>query len=177
LPRHADRGEDETARIESAISSIDAKIKLLAQRLKIIEMNEQVIGRTLVSHNKKLKEMEGAGGTGDMAPLKQEMASSITEDVLAQVREEVKRSSASTPSVLSIEEASGLGSIYGTAASAELEEELKNLKKAVSSLKQEVEELKYVMGSFNPMEYVTVEELGDIISKKIEKELGAKKTA
>ena len=137
--------------------------------LKIIEMNEQVIGRTLVSHNKKLKEIESAGVAGaDLAPLKQEIAN-LKAELSAQLKDEVRRAVPTSPSVLSIEEAGG------GVPSPEMEAEIKSLKKAASSLKQEVEELKYVISSINPMEYVTVEELGDLINKKIEKELGARK--
>ena len=172
MPRRTARTEEnKAAQIESSLRSIDAKMKLLAQRLKIMEGNDQVIGRTLVSHNKKLKELESAGfGAPDINSLKQEMSVSLKNELLEQMKEELKRSVPSAPSVLRIEEAGSRNSFPSAS-----EDEFKNLKKAVSNLKQEVDELKYVMESINPLEYVTVTELGDIIEKKIEKELGVRK--
>lgn len=48
------------------LQALDSKMRVVAQRMKIIEKNEQIIGKTLISHNKKLKELEDAMGGGHL---------------------------------------------------------------------------------------------------------------
>ncbi len=48
--------------VRQDIHTLDSKISLIAQKLKTIEQNEEIIGRTIVAHNQKLKEMEEKGG-------------------------------------------------------------------------------------------------------------------
>ncbi len=43
------------------IHTLDSKISLIAQKLRQIEQNEEVIGRTIVAHNEKLKEYDEKG--------------------------------------------------------------------------------------------------------------------
>ena len=50
--------------LRSELQSLDSKVRVVAQRMRIIEKNEQIIGKTLVNHNRKLKELEaGVGGS------------------------------------------------------------------------------------------------------------------
>ena len=44
--------------IIAEIRSVESKVQIIAQRMNVIERNEQIIGRTLISHNKIIKEME-----------------------------------------------------------------------------------------------------------------------
>ncbi len=48
--------------VARTISILDSKLRLLAQRMKILENNMQIMARTIVSHNKKLKELEEVSG-------------------------------------------------------------------------------------------------------------------
>lgn len=47
--------------IKSDIYSLDAKINLITQKIKTIEKNEEIIGRTMVTYNERLKEVEQKG--------------------------------------------------------------------------------------------------------------------
>ncbi|MCD6414643.1 MAG: hypothetical protein J7L23_03365 [Candidatus Diapherotrites archaeon] len=142
--------------IESAISTLDAKMKLLAQRLKIIEMNEQVIGRTLVSHNKKLKEIEMKGPAAS-STMKEELKAEIIAELSKQKPENQKVVQAA-PEVVT-----------------QLTGEISDLKKTMVNLKQQVDELKYTLDSINPLEYVTIDELNEVIDKKVNNVLSGKK--
>ncbi|MFC2174437.1 hypothetical protein ACFLQ2_01020 [archaeon] len=159
--RHRPRPSSSSASASSpgmsaSLASLDAKLKLITQRLKIMENNEQVIGRTLVSHNKKMKEFEialAAGGAGgkpaDLIKLK---------DTL---RDELKA------------ELMGGGEIsppmeHPTARRRD-SAEIINLRKSMEELRQEVNELKYVIDSINPLEYVTLDQLSDVIDQKMRK--------
>jgi len=48
--------------IKSDIYSLDSKINLLTQKIKTIEKNEEIIGRTLITFNERLKDVEKQGG-------------------------------------------------------------------------------------------------------------------
>lgn len=160
-PRRAVRERTTGLRdIENTIGTLDAKLKLLAQRLKIIEMNEQVIGRTLVSHNKKLKELE-SGAPSLPVNIKQELKT----ELLNELKEELKKITPENQGELAI----------STEQLAEIQAELKELRKTVVNLKQQVDELKYTLESINPLEYVTLDELSEVIDKKISNALAGKK--
>lgn len=49
--------------VKMQLHTLDSKISLIAQKIKMIEKNEEVIGRTIVLHNDKLRKIEeGAAG-------------------------------------------------------------------------------------------------------------------
>lgn len=51
--------------VKGDVKTLDAKIGLVAERIRMIEKNQEVVGRTLVSLNEKLKKIgEGGGGGG-----------------------------------------------------------------------------------------------------------------
>ena len=139
--------------MSSSLASLDAKMKLIAQRLKILENNEQVIGRTLVTHNKKLKELEASlsagGGKVDVGKLKDE------------IREELKAEKIASGSAI----APPIDDAMPRRESADI----RDLKKSIEELRQEVSELKYITDSINPLEYITLEQLNDAIDRKLEK--------
>ncbi|MFA6048581.1 MAG: hypothetical protein WC792_01365 [Candidatus Micrarchaeia archaeon] len=67
--------------LKMEIHTLDSKISLIAQKIKMIEKNEEVIGRTIVLHNDKLRKLEeggagasaGAGGA-DLGDLKKSVS-------------------------------------------------------------------------------------------------------
>lgn len=133
---------------------MDAKLKLIAQRIKIVENNVQVMSRTLVTHNKKLKDLEtavaaGGGGKVDVDAIKAALREELKGDLAAQA----------TAGPLRIED-------YHAGAAA-APEEVKELKKELAQLRSQVEEMKYVVDTLTPMEYVTLEDINDVIDRKI----------
>lgn len=48
--------------IVSDLHTLDSKINLLAQKMRTIEKNEEVLGRTLITLNNRLKKIEEGGG-------------------------------------------------------------------------------------------------------------------
>ncbi|MFH1751266.1 MAG: hypothetical protein ABH863_06300 [Candidatus Micrarchaeota archaeon] len=74
--------------IRQDIHTLDSKISLVAQKLRTIEQNEEIIGRTIVAHNEKLRELDekgssnsgisseaagGAANSADISKLKKEI--------------------------------------------------------------------------------------------------------
>ena len=136
------------------MASVDAKMKLLAQRLKILENNLQVLSRTMVSYSNKITALEksvaaGGGKAPDMALLKK----SLKEELAA----EIKSSGGIAPP------------LEHEAPTARDTAQMTDMRKGLESLRQEVNELKYVVESINPLEYVTLDQLNDVVERKMRK--------
>jgi len=140
----------------STTSALDAKIRLLSQRVQVIENNEKVIGRTLAGFNKKLKEIDGllaaSGGAGkapDLTELKEVLKQELKSEIKA-IAPPLTEGGAAAPKVV-----------------ARASQELSDIKRNVDALSAQVKEIKYIVDSINPMEYVTIEQIRDIIERKI----------
>jgi len=140
----------------STASAIDAKIRLLSQRVQVMENNEKVIGRTLAGFNKKLKEIDGllaaSGGAGkapDLTELKNVLKQELKAEIKA-IAPPLLESGAQTPKVV-----------------VRASQELSDIKRNIDTLSAQVKEIKYIVDSINPMEYVTIEQIRDIIDRKM----------
>ena len=130
----ATRNEAEAVRgVIAEIHALSSKMQIVAQRMKIIEKNEQIIGKTLISHNRALKELERRLGAG-----------------------------------------AGARAPEGAKTGA-LPEDLEKLKLDVAALQEEIKELKYVIEQINPVEYVTTDEVSELIDERLGKIKGKKK--
>jgi len=111
--------------LKADVKTLDAKLGLVAERIRMIEKNEEVIGRTLVSLNEKIRTVEARGGGGG-----------------------------------------GAG-----AGSAEVGELRKAIDKLVqeAATKTELNELRYVIDTINPLEYATIDQVRDLIKEVAEK--------
>ncbi len=54
-------------RLVADLHTLDSKVTILGQRLQTIEKNEEVLGRTLVTLNNRLKKVESGGVAGSNA--------------------------------------------------------------------------------------------------------------
>ncbi len=108
--------------VRADLRTLDSKVSLVAQKLSTIEKNEEVLGRTLVALNQRVKSLE-ENGSGNR--------------LMAQPT--------STPT-----------------ASADLDA----LKRDVDELKKEVQEMRYVLNSINPLEYVTADQVKELLNEK-----------
>jgi len=51
--------------VKGDVKTLDAKLGLVAERIRMIEKNQEVVGRTLVALNEKIRKVgEGGGGGG-----------------------------------------------------------------------------------------------------------------
>ncbi|VVB66864.1 Uncharacterised protein [Candidatus Norongarragalina meridionalis] len=112
------KGKDLIA-LQADVRSVETKIDLIVQKINTVEKNEEVIGRTIVAHNEKLKHIEEKGGGGGDSTVKDE-----------------------------------------------LEEELS--KKFAT--KAEVQELKYVLDTVNPLSFATIDQVKELLDE-LKKEL------
>jgi chromosome segregation ATPase len=108
--------------IRQDIHTLDSKISLIAQKLRTIEQNEEIIGRTIVAHNQKIKELEDKS-SGPVAQAVDSFGAGNSEDI-------------------------------------------KSLKKEIEDLRKEIREMRYVLDSINPLEFVTVDQVKDMLKEK-----------
>lgn len=135
------------------MASMDAKIKLLSQQMKILQNNVQVLSRTMVSYSNKISSLEKAIAAGGKAPDMALLKKSLKEELAA----EMKANEIIAPP------------LEHEAPTARVTVQMRDINKALESLRQEVNELKYVVESINPLEYVTLDQLNDVIERKLEK--------
>jgi septation ring formation regulator EzrA len=129
--------------IMGEIHALNSKIQVIAQRMKIMERNEEIIGKTLISHNKMLKGIEeeinalksgGVMAEGGSADLEKNAGA------LKEVKDIVK----------------------------EAKKQMDANKKEIDLIKTELSEIKYVLDAINPVAYVTVDQVADLIDEKLE---------
>ncbi|MBU1196907.1 hypothetical protein KJ765_00185 [Candidatus Micrarchaeota archaeon] len=106
--------------LKADVRTLDSKISLIAQKMNTIEKNEEVIGRTIVAHNQRIKELEEQKGSG---PSESSSSSANTADLNG------------------------------------LREELKELKK-------DVQEMRYILNSINPLEFVTMDQIKELMKER-----------
>lgn len=56
--------KEDQERVFAELRTLDAKLEVLAQKIRTIEKNEEVIGRTLLALSSKLKKLEQGGFGG-----------------------------------------------------------------------------------------------------------------
>ena len=128
--------------IRSELQSLDSKIRVVSQRMRVIEKNEQIIGKTLVNHNKKLKILERTGGHSSPS---HEISISTDSNKLSKQIDEIN-------SIVK-----------------DLIKEIGLNRELVDKMKQDVNEMKYILDTVNPMEYVTVNQVSDLVDEKIKR--------
>ncbi|MCX6767758.1 MAG: hypothetical protein NTY90_03465 [Candidatus Micrarchaeota archaeon] len=111
--------------MKADVKTLDAKLGLIVEKIRMIEKNEEVIGRTLVSLNEKVRKSEERGGAGGA----------------------------------------------GGAGAAELVELRKMVEKLSqdAATKTELNELRYVLDTINPLEYATIDQVRELIGEVAEK--------
>jgi len=140
----------------SEIHALNTKIQIIAQRMKIIERNEEIIGKTLISHNKTIKELEEAVSKLKTSPPVASKPSS--DEVAPDTIENIKKTLAEMQTKVN-------------AAKTEADENKEELAKIESDIK----EIKYILENFNPLTYVTIEDVANIVDDKINAILKKKK--
>jgi seryl-tRNA synthetase len=107
--------------LRADVRTLDSKVSLIVQKLSTIEKNEEVLGRTLVALNSRVRALEEDGPEAG---------------------------------------ARGSQAASGNAAEAA------SLRKDVDGLKKEVQEMRYVLNSINPLEFVTADQVKELLKEK-----------
>ncbi len=144
-----DKDKSKAASIPDRVKSLESKIKLMNQKLKNIEKNNKVVGKTVISQKKNLEDLEdqvSKGGGG------------VSEADVDQIKEEIKESVSE-------------GGEVSPKEMKRINEKLEDLEKKVSDLQSSVSEAQYILDTVNPMEYVTMDQVKDIVDRRIKKNL------
>ncbi|MCR4369406.1 MAG: hypothetical protein NUV67_05880 [archaeon] len=131
--------------INSDIKALNSSILVISQKIKYLVRNEKILGRNLLVLNKKLKALQDARGGG-----------SVPEDLQKQLSEISSRLS---------QNAEGI---------ARLESEVENIKQNYAKA-ESVAEIKYVIDSINPMEFVTLKDVRELVGGQKAQERPQKK--
>ncbi len=105
--------------LKADVATIESKIGLIAQKIKTIETNQEILGQTIVAQNDKIKALEARGGGGAVAP-----SAGGGEEVAGGLRAEIE------------------------------------------DLRKQIQEMRYVLNSINPLEFVTVDQVKEMLKEK-----------
>jgi vacuolar-type H+-ATPase subunit I/STV1 len=150
--RRVQRERTSTYSIEDIIRDIKAlnsSVLLLSQKMNYLVRNEKILGRNFIILNKKLKALEQKKPSFSVSG----EASDEIKDLLAELEEKVKHNSFMLNELKS--DFSKLGSVYAKA--------------------EDLKELKYIVEAINPLEFVTLEQVKDLIAERKSKTVQSKK--
>ena len=125
------------------IRALDSKVRVIAQRMMVIEKNEQIIGKTLITHNKNIKKLTDRGMTDSGNP---DASKAISDESI----KEVKRTA---------EEMRELFSSF--------EQRITDNTERISELEAKLDEIKYTLDNINPVEYVKIDQLKEYIDERL----------
>ncbi len=140
--RRPSKGKSSTYSIEDLVRDIKAlnsSVLLLSQKMNYLVRNEKILGRNFIILNKKLKALEQRKPSSSGS-------SSVPEDLsdeLAELQEKTKQNEFMLNEVKS--DLSKFNSVYAKA--------------------EEVKELKYIVEAINPLEFVTLDQVKDLIKE------------
>lgn len=119
------------------VRSLNSSVMLISQKMRHLIRNEKILGRNLVVLYKKVKGGESSGSKGE-----------IPADL-------AKRLSDLEASVLNLNEKTGM-----------LTSEVASLKNSMVT-EDQLKELRYVIDAINPLSYVTIDQVKQMIDDKI----------
>lgn len=129
------------AEIGEDIRSLNSSILIIGQKMKYLVRNEKILGRNLIVLNKKLHALEDRISTGNTGA--GGAGAELSADATTRLDEIEKKLN-------------------------EIEAELSSMKQGLATQDQ-LQELKYIIDSINPLELATLEQVKGLIEEKIEK--------
>ncbi len=135
------------SRLREDVRSLNSSILIITQKMKYVVRNEKILGRNLIVLNKKLRGLEERIATGQVPG--GGAGGQQMQDLEQRLHESSQRV-------------------------AELEATLQQLSESAAS-KEELQEMHYVVDSINPLQFVTLEQVKDLLAGKRPKPRKAKK--
>lgn len=119
------------------VKTLDSNLRVVAQQLNQIKRNERILARNLIALNKKINELRESSGNGGVDPTKLQEM----EDRLVRMREDIMK----------------------------IQEDVEYLKQQLQRTltSEDVAELKYIVETINPLEFVTYRQVGELVEKKL----------
>lgn len=129
-------------RIMHDIKALDSNVRLIAQQLKLIKRNERILARNLLALSKKLNTLREELGSG----------SSVDESKIQELQDQILHM---REDLMKIQE--------------DVDYLKRQLQKTLTS--EDIAELKYIVETINPLEFVTYKQVGELVEKKL-REMG-----
>lgn len=146
----ASKAFDVFGKINSDIRAMNSSILILSQKLKYIVRNEKILGRNILVLNKKLRDAELSGGG----------SGGVSSEEFSQIRNEIANLS-NTVSKQS-------------EAISELQVGVQQIKDTFAK-SEDVLEMKYVVDTIKPLEFVTRKDVMQLMGTETEKKAKPKK--
>ena len=141
---HSDPNRKIAPKAQNIFSSISADIKalnssilIISQKIKFLVRNEKILGRNLLVLNKKIKEIHEERQQGQSSDFES------FRNELAELSRKVSENSE---------------------AISQLQSELEYVKQNYAKAEQ-VSEVKYIVDSINPLEFVTIKDVKELVSE------------
>ncbi len=134
------------ARMQDDIRSLNSSILIITEKMKYLVRNEKILGRNLIVLHKKIKALEerwgvAQAGTGAGFGAGAISGGGAESQQLALALEEISRQV------------------------AEMQAELQSLRENMAS-KEELKEMHYVVESINPLQFVTLEQVKEMLGAR-----------
>ncbi len=146
----ASKAIDAFGKINSDIRALNSSILILSQKLKYIVRNEKILGRNILVLNKKLRDSEAGGFHG----------SSVSSEDLSSIKNEL----ASLSNTITKQ----------SEAISELQVAVQQIKDTFAKA-EDVMEMKYVVDTIKPLEFVTRKDVMQLVGIEHEKKSKPKK--
>jgi len=146
----ASKAPDIFGKINSDIRALNSSILILSQKLKYIVRNEKILGRNILVLNKKFRDSEVGGISG----------SGLSGEELSSLRNEI----ASLSNTVSKQ----------SDAISELQVSVQQIKDTFAK-SEDVLEMKYVVDTIKPLEFVTRKDVMQLMGTETEKKAKPKK--
>jgi prefoldin subunit 5 len=125
--------------MKAELQMLDSKISLIAQKIRMIEKNEDIIGRTIVVHNDKIRKIE-SGTPVPSAPAAASASGSAAVEASGNLSSELEA----------------------------LKKQVAEIREQMAT-KQEVSELHYTLDTVNPLDFVTLKQARKLIQEELAK--------
>ena len=120
----------------SDIKALNSSIMLISQKMKYVVRNEKILGRNLIVLNKKLKRIDEKMESGTLGGMSSEDLAGLNKN-LKKMNERL----------------------------ALIEAQLSEIRETYA-MSEQLQELKYVIDSINPLEFVTLDQVNKLIDEK-----------
>ncbi|HIQ10226.1 MAG TPA: hypothetical protein EYH23_01780 [Euryarchaeota archaeon] len=129
-------------RIMHDIRALDNNVRLIAQQIKLIKRNERILARSILALSRKLNMLKESIGRGSSVD---ESKIQELQDQILHIREDLMR----------------------------VQEDVEYIKQQLhrTLTSDDVAELKYIVETINPLEFVTYKQVGELVEKKL-REMG-----
>lgn len=151
----AEKAAEYVSNLNRDIRALNSALLMMSQKIKALVRNEKILGRNILVLNKKIRDIQTQIAVHPEAPtigaagVPSEQFAGI-QDELSSLKARLEKQASAVTEILNVFE---------------------RLKNEVPS-KEQLLELKYLVETINPLEFITFRQIDEIIDKKLKEKLG-----